>query len=157
MQDYMVSSGEDRYGEKRGMGISSLSIKVGTSDTEGALFVVEQAMHEPGGPPRHIHPDQEEWFYVTEGEFLVEIGSRRFPLGPDDSVLAPRGIEHSWAFVGQGTGRIVITFSPAGKMEAFFREVTRANAMPAQDPELWRAHGMQVSGPPLLATQPPRS
>jgi hypothetical protein len=34
-------------------------------------------------------------------------------------------------------------------MEAFFREATRVNAMPSQDPALWRAHGMEVLGPPL--------
>jgi hypothetical protein len=34
-------------------------------------------------------------------------------------------------------------------MEAFFREVTRANAMPPQDPALWRTHGMAWLGPPL--------
>ena len=43
-----------------------------------------------------------------------------------------------------------IAFLPAGKMEAFFREVTKANAMPPQDPELWHAHGMELHGPPLL-------
>ena len=42
-----------------------------------------------------------------------------------------------------------MAFLPAGKMEAFFREVTRENAMPAQDPALWSAHGMTVLGPPL--------
>lgn len=41
---------------------------------------------------------------------------------------------------------------PAGKMEAFFREVTKANAMPPQDPELWRAHGMELLGPPLAVS-----
>ena len=35
-----------------------------------------------------------------------------------------------------------------GAMEAFFRKVTQANAMPPQDPELWRAHGMELLGPP---------
>ncbi len=44
---------------------------------------------------------------------------------------------------------MLIAFMPAGKMEAFFREVTRANAMPPQDPALWRAHGMELMGPPL--------
>jgi hypothetical protein len=43
-------------------------------------------------------------------------------------------------------------FQPAGRMEAFFREVTRDNAMPPQDPELWRAHGMELVGPPLPVT-----
>jgi hypothetical protein len=51
--------------------------------------------------------------------------------------------------VGNAIGRILITFMPAGKMEAFFREVAKANAMPPQDPELWRAHGMELLGPPL--------
>ena len=50
------------------------------------------------------------------------------------------------------TGSILITFMPAGKMEAFFREVTKANAMPPQDPALWRAHGMELLGPPLSIT-----
>jgi hypothetical protein len=34
-------------------------------------------------------------------------------------------------------------------MEAFFREVTRADAMPSQAPAVWAAHGMEVVGPPL--------
>jgi fermentation-respiration switch protein FrsA (DUF1100 family) len=43
----------------------------------------------------------------------------------------------------------VIAFTPAGRMKAFFREVTKADAMPPLDPELWRAHGMELLGPPL--------
>ena len=34
-------------------------------------------------------------------------------------------------------------------MEAFFREVTKAGAMPPQDSGLRRAHGMELVGPPL--------
>jgi hypothetical protein len=47
------------------------------------------------------------------------------------------------------TGRILIAFFPAGQMEAFFREVTKENAMPPLDPALWEAHGMELLGPPL--------
>jgi hypothetical protein len=36
-----------------------------------------------------------------------------------------------------------------GKMEAFFREVTKANAMPTHDPALWRTYGTELLGPPL--------
>ena len=58
---------------------------------------------------------------------------------------------------GTARGRILITFMPAGQMEAFFREVTKANAMPPQDPALWRAHGMELLGPPLalVSKRPP--
>jgi hypothetical protein len=34
-------------------------------------------------------------------------------------------------------------------MEAFFREVTKVHAMPLQQPELWRAHSMELVGAPL--------
>ena len=98
---------------------------------------------------RHLHYGQEEWFYILEGAFLFEVGAERFHLQPGESLLAPRQVSHVWAFVGEGQGRILIAFLPAGKMEAFFREVTKANAMPPQDPGLWRAHGMELLGPPL--------
>ena len=102
-----------------------------------------------GGPARHLHYDQDEWFYVLEGEFQFEVGAERFRLQPGDSLLAPRRVPHVWAFVGEARGRILVAFFPAGKMEAFFREVTKANAMPPQDPGIWRAHDMELLGPPL--------
>ena len=70
-------------------------------------------------------------------------------MKPGDSLLAPRRVPHVWAFVGDTHGKMLIAFLPAGKMEAFFREVTKANAMPPQDPALWRAYGMELLGPPL--------
>ena len=87
---------------------------------------------------------------AVEGEFIVEVGQERFNLKPGDSLLAPRNVPHVWAYKGESKrGRILIAFMPAGKMEAFFREVTKANAMPPQNPELWRAHDMELLGPPL--------
>ena len=50
---------------------------------------------------------------------------------------------------GEARGRILVAFFPAGKMEAFFREVSKANATPPQEPGVWRAHGMELLGPPL--------
>jgi len=143
-----VPAGADRYGEVRGLGVSVLTFKV-TPAESGGLLVIENTFHAKGGPARHLHHDQEEYFYCVEGEFVLEVGAQRFSLHPGDSVLAPRKIPHVWAHVGEGRGSMLITFMPAGKMEAFFREVTKANAMPPQNPELWRAHGMELLGPPL--------
>jgi quercetin 2,3-dioxygenase len=131
------------------MGITTLAFKVATADTGAGLFVIEQTNHAKGGPPRHVHPDQDEWFYAVEGEFVVEVGGRTERLFPGDSLLAPRSVPHVWAFVGDGIGRLIVAFTPAGRMEAFFREVTKTEAMPVQDPALWLAHGMRVVGPPL--------
>lgn len=144
----LVPAGEDRFSERRGLGISEISFKVVPGDAEGAL-VIENTFHARGGPARHLHFDQDEWFYAVEGEFVIEIGTQRLRLQEGDSLLAPRQVPHVWAFVGEGRGRMLISFLPAGQMEAFFRTVTQANAMPPQDPALWRAHGMELLGPPL--------
>ncbi len=144
-----IPQGHDRFTAQRGLGITRLNSKVGSNDTDGSLFVTEQTMLAKGEPPRHLHFDQEEWFYSLEGPFIIEVGQERFTLKPGDSVLAPRRIPHVWAYVGTPPGKILIAFSPAGKMEAFFNETTKANAMPPQDPTLWLAHGMELIGPPL--------
>ena len=153
---FFLACGQDRYRARLGLGITRMNYKVASNDTQGGLFVIEQTMLAKGGPPRHLHLEQEEWFYGLEGEFVIEIGDERFTLGPGDSVFAPRRIPHVWAYVGAPPGKILIAFSPAGKMEAFFSETTKTNAMPAQDPALWRAHGMEVVGPPLPVDRIPQ-
>jgi len=144
----LVPAGEDQFGEHRGLGISSISFKVTPQDSQDTL-IIENTFREKGGPARHLHYDQDEWFYALEGEFIFEVGEDHFRLKPGDSLLAPRKVAHVWAYTGGISGRILIAFMPAGQMEAFFREVTKANAMPPQDPEVWKAHGMELVGPPL--------
>jgi quercetin dioxygenase-like cupin family protein len=148
---HRVGAGEDRFGEHRGLGISIIAFKVVSQDSNG-LLIIENTFRAKGGPARHLHYDQDEWFYAVEGEFIIEVGQEKFSMKPGDSLLAPRQVPHVWAYVGDTIGRMLITFMPAGKMEAFFREVTKANAMPPQDPELWRAHGMELLGPPLAVS-----
>lgn len=147
-----VPSGEDREGKSRAIGISATTYKVLTRDTGGALFVMEQSNSKKGGPPRHLHHDQDELFYALEGDYIVEIGSDRFNLKAGDSILAPREVPHAWAFVGNAAGRLLISFAPAGKMEAFFGERGSRGVKPgeyATDASFFQAYGMELVGPPL--------
>ena len=143
-----ILSGKDLFAEHRGLGISHIDFKTSTQDNRD-IFIIENTFHAKGGPARHLHHEQDEWFYAVEGEFIIEIGQEKYQLHQGDSILAPRNIPHVWAYVGDSVGKMLIVFTPAGQMEAFFREVTKANAMPPQDPELWRNHGMELLGPPL--------
>ena len=146
-----IQSGNDRFGESRSLGISRIDFKLSSLDGDG-LFIIENKFHARGGPAKHLHHAQDEWFFCLEGKFLFEVGSSKIELNPGDSLLAPMKIPHVWAYVGDKVGRILVAFSPAGRMEAFFREVTKANAMPPQDPALWRDHGMELLGPPMSVT-----
>jgi len=149
MKPVRVRHGQDRFGEPKGLGISAIDVKVATADSGGSLLVIENTNRAKGGPARHLHLDQDELFFVLDGEYAVEVGEERFSLTVGDSLLAPRRIPHVWAYTVSGVGRLLITFSPAGEMEAFFRAVAQLGAMPPLDPALWRAHGMELLGPPL--------
>ena len=69
---FKVSSGEARFGKHykmKGVTLNNLDIKISGTDTENDLAVFEQTGLTPnGGPPLHIHPFQDEWFYVIEGD-----------------------------------------------------------------------------------------
>ena len=132
-----------------------LHVKVATVDSDGALFMTEQPIDRRGsGPPRHYHEEQDEWFYCLAGEYVVEIGEQRFRLGPGDSVLGPRRVPHAFVYDGTGPGRILIGFTPAARIEQFFRDLEKRGEYfgngSAEDKELvHRQYGIVNVGPPL--------
>lgn len=146
-----VPSGADRLGEIHAIGVSSTSFKVLTKDSGGDLFIMEHTNQKKGGPPRHLHHNEDEWFHVVEGEYIVEVGSERFQLKSGDSILAPRELPHAWAFVGDTPGKMLIAFAPANKMEAFFRDNAkrRKDGAYLNDAGVYRAYGLELLGPPL--------
>jgi len=141
-----VLNGEDRLGEHHKVGVSSTAFKVSTQDSHGDLFIMEHANQKKGGPPRHLHHAEDEWFYVLEGDYVVEVGGELFRLKAGDSALGPRGVAHAWAFIGDTPGRLLIAFAPANRMEEFFRSAANARA---NDAQRFRAFGMELTGPPL--------
>ena len=147
-----VPAGRDRlHGQRKVFGSRVIDIKVSSRDTNGRLSITEITDVQKGGPARHLHHEQDEWFYVVEGEYVIEVGEERYELGTGDSVLAPRKVAHVWAHVGEGTGRLIAALQPAGEIEAFFDELATLGSNPERE-VLQRAsssHGMELIGPPL--------
>jgi mannose-6-phosphate isomerase-like protein (cupin superfamily) len=151
-QGLHVPNGKDRSDEDLKIwGAIPLQIKVSSEDTDGALFVFEHAGMGKGGPPRHFHHEQDEWFYVIKGDFAFEVGDERFALGPGDSLLAPRIVPHGWAHVGEEPGTLLLAVQPAGSLEAFFRQGCEMTGLPTPEEadRMFADHGMKVVGPPL--------
>jgi mannose-6-phosphate isomerase-like protein (cupin superfamily) len=150
---HLVEAGADRTGQphKAARANTHLDFKVLTRETNGALFIMENRNMVRGGPSRHIHYEQEEWFYFVEGsdEVLMEVGETKLRLKSGDSVLAPRNVPHVWAYLGQQPGRMLFAFTPAAKIESFFEEASKPDAK-VNDPSRFERHGMKVVGPPLL-------
>ncbi len=148
-----VYAGDDRHQQPnlKIWGRIPLATKVSTADTGGLFYSFEHRDMPKGGPPRHVHHEQEEWFYVIQGRFIFEVGEDRYELHPGDSLFAPRGIPHAWACAGDEPGTLLTTLSPAGTFETFILETTRHAQLPAPDEvaRAFEAHGMSVLGPPL--------
>jgi len=147
---HVVGAGEDRLGETHSLGFSTILFKVLPRETGDGLFVIEHKGLGHGGPPVHVHPHQDEWFYVMEGEVLFQVGDKRLTLGAGESVLGPREVPHGFVGVGEKPAHMVIAFTPAGKMEGFFREAAVPNG-PPMDARLFAKYDMEYVGPPLVA------
>ena len=145
---HAVPAGTDRFGEEHTLGFSKIFFKTSSAETGGQLFIMEHDNLTKGGPYRHLHPAQDEWLYAMDGEFRVEIGDNKLTLKPGDSVLMPRKVPHVWAQVSDTPGKLLIAFTPAGKMEEFFRQFGRTGKLPT-DPHVVNAYGLERVGPPL--------
>ena len=95
--------------------------KVVDQDTNGAYSLVEVtvAVH---APPTHTHNNEDEGFYVVEGELEVRVGDRTVRGTAGAFVFGPKGIAHSYSNVGAGPAKLLEIFSPAG-FEHFFEEI----------------------------------
>jgi mannose-6-phosphate isomerase-like protein (cupin superfamily) len=78
-----------------------IDIKVSTLDTDGALSVAEITSFRRGGPARHLHHEQDEWFYIVEGEHVIEVGEERYEGGR----VIRSALRARWRTCGPTSGR----------------------------------------------------
>ena len=150
---FHVPAGKDRDGEhqRKIWGLIPLATKVSSKDTGGSLYIFEHRNMGKGGPPKHVHHDQDEWFYVIAGEFAVEVGDQKYRLKPGDSLFAPRRVPHAWAHIADTPGTIITIASPADTFETFLVDTTKHPTLPSEQEiaNAFAAHNMTVVGPPL--------
>jgi len=143
-----VAAGEDRLGKLHPLGFSQLAFKVTSEETGGNLFVMEHRNLVPGGPPLHMHLNQEEWFYVMEGRVTFIVGDHTLTLGPGESILAPRRVPHTFSSAVPSS-HLLIAFTPAGKMQQYFVDANGDGALAAK-PEFINSYDMKWIGPSPL-------
>ena len=129
-----------------------LVFKVTGDDTGGAFdyFVVDVAPH--GGPPLHVHHEQEETIHVLRGRFKVRIGDDTFRCAEGGFAYLPSGVPHAFLNLTDEAGEIVVVYTPGGG-HRFYKELgplTR-NGSPdrAAVAAVFEKYGMTLLGPPL--------
>ena len=137
----------------KGVTLNVLDIKISGKDTENELAVFEQTGLTPnGGPPLHIHPYQDEWFYVVEGEYLFQVDEIKYTMKAGDTIFLPRKVKHAFIQLSE-KGKMIVSYLPAGKMEDFFAVTDQWTSPPSKEEivKVFADHDMQVVGPPLKA------
>jgi mannose-6-phosphate isomerase-like protein (cupin superfamily) len=112
-------------GERLRFSDADFVILASAETTLGAFGIVEEI--DPLDTPLHVHRNEDELFYVLEGEHVFQVGEDEFQVGPGGLAFAPRGIPHAQRRVAPRVGRTLTMVSPAG-FEGFFRELSNAES-----------------------------
>jgi mannose-6-phosphate isomerase-like protein (cupin superfamily) len=109
-----------------------LIIRLHGRETNGVLSVCESHDVPGGGPPPHIHHREDETFQILEGEYEWTVGDKKFVAKKGGTIFAPRGVAHTYRYVGKAPGRLMCVVTPAG-FEEFFAEVGALSPQQQQD------------------------
>src|SRR5688572_8572147 len=121
-------------GERLSFAGAVFLVKASAETTAGAFAIIEEV--DPLDTPLHVHANEDELFYVIEGEHVFQVGEEEFPAGPGAVVFAPRHVPHMHRRVVPRTGRFLTMLSPAG-FEGFFRELSAAESAGGAGPEAY--------------------
>src|SRR5829696_2771052 len=133
-------------------------VKISGASTNGDYGLIEVTVRAREGSPWHVHPDEDEWFYVLAGEFTVYVGDERLSLPAGSFAFGPKGVPHT--FIAETDGaKALIGFQPF-LFEGFLNEVgesatERVLPPPLEAPPdmarlipIGSRNGIEILGPP---------
>jgi quercetin dioxygenase-like cupin family protein len=135
-----------------------VTIKSSSESTGGRVGVTESLAPRGSGSPLHVHHNEDEWFYVIEGELTFWVGGEVISAPAGSFVFGPRNIPHTF-MVSSEQARFLLVVEPAG-FEGFIRalgepaEQLVIPAPPTEPPDMERMgalaaqHGIEILGPP---------
>jgi len=117
------------------------TIKISGEDTGGQFGLLEIVVRAGDGSPWHVHPDEDEWFYVLDGAFTFHVGDAELNLPAGGFAFGPKGIPHTF-IAGPAGGKALVGFQPF-LFEGFLREIG--------EPAVDRVLPPPLDGPPDMA------
>ena len=89
-------------------------------ETQGQFALIEAVGRKGNVPPPHIHHNEDEIFYVLEGEIAASVNGRTIKVTPGTMVFLPRDVRHSFTIESEQV-RMLQFLTPAG-LEGWFKE-----------------------------------
>jgi quercetin dioxygenase-like cupin family protein len=133
---------EDGGGEATWFVGQLATVKMGSDETKGRCALLEFVTPAGGGAPYHVHQNEDESFYVLEGEITFYVGAAVIHATAGSFVFGPRKVPHTFVVGPHGPARYLLFTEPAG----FDRFVAEAG-VPAEA----RTLPPPLDGPPDIA------
>jgi quercetin dioxygenase-like cupin family protein len=87
--------------------------KVASADASGQLAVMEMMCPAGLAVPGHIHPGEDEIFYVLEGELSVFCGEDQWTATAGSLVFLPRDVQHRFTVSAASAAKVLVVVGPA--------------------------------------------
>jgi oxalate decarboxylase/phosphoglucose isomerase-like protein (cupin superfamily) len=152
----MHKTGSLSIEESVDVGGDTLTFRVTSEQSAGALTAVEVRMRAGGGPPMLHRHDPFEVYCVEHGELAFYVEGEdgrvnRAVAGAGTVVAIPGGREHTIRNESRDAARAFVIFSPGAEMERFAREAgaLARSGTPGMDEvlALASAHGIEMTRP----------
>ena len=98
-----------------------VTFHVGCEQGADGMSVLESLAGHRDSPPLHVHRTEDEVFHVLEGELRLRVGERDVLLGRGQTVLAPKGIPHTYRVESERARWLTMTAH--GDFEQFVRSL----------------------------------
>ncbi len=105
--------------------------------TGGTMALLDFTVPRGAEPPPHVHTQEDEMFYMLEGEVHFHIGDNLIKAVPGAAVFAPRGVPHHFS-IQTPTARFLTLITP-GQFTGYFMD----NSFPVAVPQV-----VPPQGPP---------
>lgn len=107
-----------------------VTVQVSCTAASDGISVLENLAPRGDSPPLHVHHTEDEIFHVLEGRFRFRVGDEELELASGETLLAPKGIAHTY-LVESEQGRWLVVTAHGG-----FERLVRSFSRPAERSEL---------------------
>jgi quercetin dioxygenase-like cupin family protein len=132
------------------------TVKANGESTGGRLAIIEDLAQAGEGTPLHVHRDDDESFYVLEGDVTFWLGDDPPVRGrPGTFVHVPGGVAHAFRVDSETARYLIITTPQHGEFYRAISEPAPERVLPPAGPmdmekveAACAAYGVEILGPP---------
>lgn len=108
-------------------------VLMSAKDSGGAMGIIDITLPRGVEPPPHFHRNEDEIFYLLEGDIKFQIGDAIVEAKPGDAVFAPRMVPHHFE-IGNEQARFLNIMTPGHLLDYFIEFSSTATEPPMIKP-----------------------